>query len=144
MENQIRITIWAFAQNEDQDFYAGSCFEEALYLKLKESKHYEIEQPQCELLLNSILNKENHPQDELCDLFHENVLIESNFATRLAIGDIIKPECFYSESEIGEAIINLLKDADFIFILRYREWSSTTDLELNFHVCHTDNNPKYE
>jgi len=135
------VTIWFLAHNDGENLYRGNCFENALLEELEYTKKHFADDKDFKLLfatLKELKRPRHHPQDILHDLFREHVTIDFEFAKQLKLYDIINPNCFCSETEIGKALISLIDIADLRFILYMRNWSATNEISIDFEVTHCD------
>lgn len=136
-----KVNIFCSARKEGKYLLRGNCFENALLEELEESKKYlpDNEHNGYKILFDEIEGK-GYPEDTLLTLFEENVNIDFEFAKQLKLYDIITVNCFYSDTEIGKALICLIGDfTEFRFILYERSWVETNEIEISFEVADCDN-----
>ena len=134
-----KVDIWPFAHNDGENLFRGDCFENALWEELESSKKY-TPNKHFQLLFDKLeeLKGNRSPQDILEILFHENVNIDFEFAKQLKLYDIICPDCFYSQTDIGQALIYLLNFASLRFVVSVKEWHATNHMTVEFEMAHWD------
>jgi hypothetical protein len=135
-----QVNIWCWTSNGGQYLYRGDCFENALLEELKKTKEYFANDKKFKLLFAKLeeLKGTNTPQDILDTLFQNNVTMDFEFAKQLKLYDVITPDCFYSETEVGKALIYLMDFAEFSLVLYFRKWHATDGISLEFELAHQD------
>lgn len=134
------VNIWCWTYNGGEFLYKGDCFANALLEELKATKKFFADDEKFKLLFAKLkeLKKTDTPQDILETLFEENVTMDFEFAKQLRLFEVISSDCFYSETEVGEALISLMGFAGFSFVLSFKKWYGTDYLYLELEVAHRD------
>ncbi len=135
-----KVNIWCWAHNHGENLFRGDCFEAALLEELEEAKKHHADNEGLKLLFKKLeeLEGTHHQQDILDNLFNDHVTINFEFAKQLKLYDILNADCFFSETDIGKALVWLMRTADFRFVLYMRNWSATNEITVEFEITHSD------
>jgi hypothetical protein len=139
MKNTKEVTVWCWVHDTD-NLYRGDSFESALYEELLDTKKYNSDDKDF-MLLFAKLEELKDTQSEggiMYDLFRDNITLDFDFTKDLRLFDIMRANCFYSETEIGKALIHLIEHAELEFVLCNRSWYETNKLVLEFEMTHCD------
>lgn len=137
-----RARIECYSSNNGKYLNDGDCFEEELlknfiyWAKQKSNEEWHV-------VLTKELesrNGERHVQDILNDVFDRNVDLDFEFAKELKLYDMIMSDCLMPKSDLGKAIIELCSHSDLIFIVTRKWYMKTDSFDIEFEVCHLDNN----
>lgn len=142
MENNIRntereVSFFAWAAKNGENLYNGTCFEEHVYLSLIELENEDDKNQTLTLLEKIGKNDKRHPQDEINDIFQNEVKMDYSFAEKISRHDVLEPECFYSETENGKALLFLLKRMDLNFIVSIKSWTKE-GLHFDLEACNNE------
>lgn len=135
-----KVRIYCGAMNEGEFLFRGECFEENIWLELQILNSHSSENEQVKLLVLEVdkFKSNKHPQDILYSIFYNNVTLCFDFAKTLNLFDIIGPGCFYSDTEIGKAMIYLIECAELSFVVEAKYWSSPMELSIDFQASGND------
>ena len=113
------IIFWVYASKDAENLIGGTCFEECLLNTLMSFEEYSSFR-EFEILFDAINKSNKHPQDELLDIFRDDLKLNYDFAKQLNRLDVINHECFEFETDKGKAMQKLIFDIKFIVVKK--EW----------------------
>ena len=78
----------------------------------------------------------------IADLFRNEIYLQFEFGKDIKLFDFITPNLFYSNSDIGNSFIDVLKKTEMIFIVYERIWVDQNTLEFELLMGETCNKRK--